>query len=136
MFSRENIRIENARLYPSEVVDRLYAALRNGSALYADESRPNFYDLNTGGRTYFIHISPANGGVTLIATWAQKHTSDNSKSDGQTAWWRRITEHLLAAWRTLSPTVHSSHRRLENVYAAFMPHLASGIYHSKHGRRD
>ncbi len=60
MFSREYIRIENARLYPSEVVDHLYAALSNGAQLHSDESRTNFYDLNTEGRTYFIYISPAN----------------------------------------------------------------------------
>jgi hypothetical protein len=71
MFSRENIRIENARLYPSEVVDRLRTALSNGSELHVDESRMNFYDLNTEGHTYFMYISPASGSVTLIATWAK-----------------------------------------------------------------
>jgi hypothetical protein len=97
MLSRENIRIENARLYPSDVIDRLRTALSNGSDLHADESRPNLYDLNTAGRTYFIYISPGSGSVTLIATWAQKHTSANAKSDGHPTWWQRITEHILAA---------------------------------------
>ena len=97
MFSRENIRIENARLYPSEVVDRLYAALSNGAQLHSDESRRNFYDLNTEGRTYFIYISPATGSVTLIATWAQKYGSANGESEGHSGWWQRIAEHILAA---------------------------------------
>ena len=97
MFSRENVRIENARLYPSEVVDRLYTALSNGAELYANESRTNFYDLNAEGHTYFIYISPATGNVTLIATWAQKRTSADVKLAEQRKWWRRITEHFLAA---------------------------------------
>lgn len=88
MFSRENIRIENARLYPAEVVNRLYAALLNGVELHADESRINFYDLNSEGRTYFIYISPLNGRVILIATWAQKRASTNAESVHKPSWWR------------------------------------------------
>lgn len=97
MFSRENVRIENARLYPSEIMNQLRTALANGTELHADESRVNFYDLNSEDRTYFIYISPANGSVTLIATWAQKRTSTYAKSAEQHTWWRRITEHILAA---------------------------------------
>ncbi len=97
MFSRTNIRIENARLYPSEVVDRLYAALSRGAELRADQSRMNFYDVNSEGRTYFIYISPANEKVTLIATWAQKRASADGESEGHSRWWQRIAEHILAA---------------------------------------
>jgi hypothetical protein len=73
MLSRENIRIENARLYPSAIVDQLRIVLLNGVELHPDESRRYFYELCTGLRTYFIYISPASGNITLIATWAQKH---------------------------------------------------------------
>ena len=97
MFSREDIRIENARLYPSVVVDRLYAALSSGVELRADQSRTNFYTVNSEGRTYFIYISPANEKVTLIATWAQKRTSADGGSGGHSRWWQRIAEHILAA---------------------------------------
>ena len=97
MFSRTNIRIENARLYPSEVVDRLYAALSSGEELRADQSRTNFFTVNFEGRTYFIYISPVNGGVTLIATWAQKRASADGASQGHSRWWQRIAEHILAA---------------------------------------
>lgn len=96
MFSRENVRIENARLYPSEVVDRLYKALSSGAELHADESRANFYDLKAEGQTYFIYISPATGSVTLIATWMQKRTSADAKLAEQHKWWRRIAEHIHA----------------------------------------
>jgi len=73
MLSRENIRIENTRLYPSAIVDQLRIALSNGAELHADESRRDFYELCTGLRTYFIYISSASGNITLIATWTQKH---------------------------------------------------------------
>jgi hypothetical protein len=94
---RENIRVENRWLYPSAIVDQLRTALSNGAEMHADESRRNFYDLNAEGRTYFIYISPASGSVTLIATWVQKRPSADAKSAGQAPWWRRITEHFLAA---------------------------------------
>ena len=55
MFSRTNIRIENARLYPSEVVDRLYAALSRGAELHSYESRMNFYDVNSEG-PHVLHL--------------------------------------------------------------------------------
>ncbi len=93
----EIIRIENARLYPSAIVDRLQTALLNGADPHADESRRNFFDLDIEGHTYFIYISPASGNVTLIATWAQKCASASSKMDEHAPWWRRITAHLLAA---------------------------------------
>lgn len=73
MVSRENIRIENTRLYPSVIVDQLRIALLNGAELRADESRMDFYELCTGLRTYFIYVSPASGNITLIATWTQRH---------------------------------------------------------------
>src|ERR1700680_4487890 len=97
MSPKENIRIENARLYPSAIVDQLRTALSKGAELHADKSRMNFYDLDIKGRTYFIYISPASGSVTLIATWAQKCQSADAKSGGQAPWWRRITAHFLAA---------------------------------------
>lgn len=79
MLSRERLRIENARLYSSAIVDQLRAALSNCAELHADESRKNFYDLYTGDRTYFIYISPVSGTVTLIATWVRKRPSPNAK---------------------------------------------------------
>jgi hypothetical protein len=83
MLSRENIRIENARLYPSVIVDQLRIALSNGAALHADESRRDFYELCTGLHTYFIYVSPASGNITLIATWAQKYAFAILPGDGR-----------------------------------------------------
>jgi hypothetical protein len=97
MFSTDATRIENPRLYPSEVVDGLRAALSSGEKLRANETRINFYDLATENRTYFIYVSPMNGDVTLIATWTQKRPSSGSESDDKCSLWQRITAHFLAA---------------------------------------
>jgi hypothetical protein len=93
MLARENIRIENARLYPSEIVDQLLKALSNGTQLYEDESRKHFYDVDADGRTYFIYVSPANASITLIATWAKKRKSSVWISAAHDPWWRWITAH-------------------------------------------
>ena len=105
MLSRENVRIENARLYPPAIVDQLRVALLNGAELHVDETRKNFYELQAGLRTYFIFVSPASGNVTLIATWAQKRPPVDTKLDGQAPWWRRIAWHFLAVPKTLSKVV-------------------------------
>jgi|HubBroStandDraft_6_1064221.scaffolds.fasta_scaffold04937_1 hypothetical protein len=116
MLSRENIRIENSRLYPSEIVGRLHAALSSGAELRANESRINFYHVNVGARTYFTCISPASGKVPLIATWGQKGGSTDVGSDEHPRWWQRIAEHLpsgnhsscgCAASCTKGPQTHS-----------------------------
>lgn len=90
MISRRAIRIENARLYPNSIVDQLRTALSNGAVLQPNETRRNFYDLHTDGRTFFIYVSPATGSITLIATWAADATTD-----GQAPWRHRITAHFL-----------------------------------------
>ncbi len=94
MLAIKNIWIENARLYPREIVDRLLMALSNGTQLHADESRIHFYDLEAGGRTYFIYVSPVDAHVTLIATWAKKSKMSVSKSAAHDPWWRWITAHV------------------------------------------
>ena len=93
MLPKENTWIENARLYPPAMVDRLLTALSNGAELHADETRKNFYDLDANGCTYFIYVSPVSGSITLIATWAKKLAPSVSKSDAPASWWRWITAH-------------------------------------------
>jgi hypothetical protein len=97
MLSKQEIRIENARLYPAAIVDELRTALSNGAKLQADETRRNFFDLDIEGRTYFIYVSPDSGSVTLIASWARERPSIEAKSGGQAPWWRRITAHIHAS---------------------------------------
>jgi hypothetical protein len=88
-------KIENARLYPLEIVDQLLTALSRGSDLRADETRKHFYQLDAGSRTFFIYISPVNGSVTLIASWEKKRKwkSFVAQFSAHAPWWRWITAH-------------------------------------------
>jgi hypothetical protein len=65
------LRIENLRHYPAEMVDRLTCLLVAGASARPDPRRKNFYDLEDGDRTFFIHVSPT-GTVLLLATWLRE----------------------------------------------------------------
>jgi hypothetical protein len=93
MLTKETLRIENARLYPAELVDQLLAALSSGAELRPDDSRTNFYDVEANGRTFFIYISPVGGRITLIASWTKPLAASLSKSFGHFSLWRWIAVH-------------------------------------------
>jgi hypothetical protein len=61
--------IHNLRNYPSEVVDQLERLLVEGVAARQDPRRNNFYDLDHAAHTFFVHVSPSDGRVTLLAKW-------------------------------------------------------------------
>jgi hypothetical protein len=61
--------VVNARSYPIEIIRELDQLLHEGSSASPDPRRKNFYDLKSPERTFFIHISPLDGQVVLIAAW-------------------------------------------------------------------
>ncbi|MFQ5817649.1 MAG: hypothetical protein ACE5H2_06815 [Terriglobia bacterium] len=78
------IDIDNLRGYPVERVDQLRALLSEltracrepdrgmeGSDIIVrpDPRRDGFYDLEVDGRVFYIHVSPVNGKILLLATW-------------------------------------------------------------------
>lgn len=65
----EPARIEDPRKYGAAVVHELRNLLTVGGSAQRDPRRDNFYDLAHGGHTFYIHISPVNGNVTLLAKW-------------------------------------------------------------------
>ena len=65
----EGTRIEDPRQYGAEVVNDLRNFLTVGGFAQSDPRRANFYELENGGHTFYIHISPINGDVTLLAKW-------------------------------------------------------------------
>jgi hypothetical protein len=62
-------RIEDPRKYGADVVNELRNLLTVGGSAQSDPRRENFYELENGGHTFYIHISPVNGDVTLLAKW-------------------------------------------------------------------
>ena len=71
--------IENLGKYPAESVENLRQLLAKGVPAKPDTHRKDFYELQNGTRVYWIHISPVNGHVVLLAIW-QKPSVTSSAS--------------------------------------------------------
>jgi hypothetical protein len=65
----EHARIEDPREYGTDVVNDLRNLLTAGGCAQRDPHRDNFYELENDGHTFYIHISPVNGDVMLLAKW-------------------------------------------------------------------
>jgi hypothetical protein len=65
----EGARIEDPREYGADVVNDLRNFLTVGGFAQLDPRRANFYELEICGHTFYIHVSPINGDVTLLARW-------------------------------------------------------------------
>ncbi len=63
--------IEDLRNHPPETVARLRELLAAGAPTRPDPQRKDFYELEDGLRIFYVHISPLNGKVLLLATWAR-----------------------------------------------------------------
>jgi hypothetical protein len=61
--------IENLGNYPPENVENLRQLLSKGAPAKPDSHRKDFYEVQNGRRVYWIHISPVNGHVVLLAIW-------------------------------------------------------------------
>ncbi len=66
----ERTRIEDPREYGAGVVNDLRNVLTAGGCAQRDPRRENFYELENGGHTFYIHVSPINGDVVLLAKWS------------------------------------------------------------------
>lgn len=72
----ENLRIENLRDYPGELVEKLRGLLLRGAEARPDPSRKGFYDVDNGARVFFIHVSPVSGKVMLLASWRKQQAAE------------------------------------------------------------
>lgn len=80
--------IDNLRNHPAETVGKLRDLLIAGAPARLDPRRKNFYELENCSKVYYIHLSPANSKVMLLAVW------DKNAQDETTA--ENISEALLA----------------------------------------
>ena len=62
-------RIDDPREYGPDAVNDLRNLLTAGGCAQRDPRRENFYELENGGYTFYIHISPVNQDVMLVAKW-------------------------------------------------------------------
>ena len=65
----ERTRIEDPREYGVDIVNDLRTLLTAGGCAERDPHRENFYELENAGNAFYIHVSPINGDVVLLAKW-------------------------------------------------------------------
>ena len=78
-------RIEDLRKHPVGSVDTLSRLLASGATAKRDPRRENFFEVESGSRVYYIHISPVTGKVMLLATWLRDSESVELVSAQQVA---------------------------------------------------
>lgn len=61
--------IENLGKHSSQAIEELGALLVSGALAYPDPRRKNFYEVQDYDRVFYIHVSPVNGKVMLLAIW-------------------------------------------------------------------
>jgi hypothetical protein len=61
--------IDNLRNHSAETVEKLRALLMAGAPAHLDPRRKNFYELENCSKVYYIHLSPTNNKVMLLAVW-------------------------------------------------------------------
>jgi hypothetical protein len=69
---KEGARIENPRGYELDAVESLRHFLEAGSPAQRDPQRKGFYQIDGASEAYYIHISPVNGTVVLLAKWLRQ----------------------------------------------------------------
>jgi hypothetical protein len=64
--------LENPREYENVAVEQLRNLLEAGNPGQRDPRRENFYEIENQYETYYIHVSPISGNVTLLAKWIRQ----------------------------------------------------------------
>jgi hypothetical protein len=64
-----DMKIEDLRNHPAELVMRLRTLLTNGAELNPDPRHPGFHEIESDEHVFYVHISPYTGKVLLLATW-------------------------------------------------------------------
>jgi hypothetical protein len=66
---RNDVPIEDLRNHPAEILVTLQTLLAGDAKITPDPKRAGFYEVESGVRTFYIHISPVTGRILLLATW-------------------------------------------------------------------
>jgi hypothetical protein len=69
---KEGASIENPREYAARAVEHLRQLLVTGKPAQPDPRRRNFYEIEGGDETYYVHVSPITGNVVLLARWIRQ----------------------------------------------------------------
>jgi hypothetical protein len=76
------VQIQDPRNHSAETVFALRSLLAGGANVVPDPKRKGFYEVKSGSIVYYIHVSPINRNVLLLATWP---SGDEQSGSGQAA---------------------------------------------------
>jgi hypothetical protein len=68
----EELRIENPRNYPPEVVEELHYLLSTGGQAKRDPRRKDIYEIRGNDSMLYVYVSPLTRTVVLLARWSRK----------------------------------------------------------------
>jgi hypothetical protein len=68
----EELRIENPRNYPTEIVGELRSLLSSGRPVQQDPRRKDIYEIQGSGSTLYVYVSPLTQTVVLLARWSRQ----------------------------------------------------------------
>ena len=69
--AESNFTIRDLRQHSPETIQTLRALLAGGGCVKADPKRPCFYELSGDTHVFYIYVSPVDGTIELLATWAK-----------------------------------------------------------------
>ncbi len=101
MFLRLNqqLNIEDIRNHGPEAVERLRQLLACGAPAKPDPGRSDFYELEDGNKVFYIHLSPVNGKILLLATWLKDEKAAKIKITARDQATSIIARHLASAMK-------------------------------------
>ncbi len=76
----EQSRIQDPRNYGPDIINELRGLLMAGECAQRDPRRQDFYELRSSQHTFYIHISPVNGNVLLLARWLSRPAGNSLKT--------------------------------------------------------
>jgi len=89
--------IDNLRNHSAETVDKLRGLLLAGAPASLDPRRKNFYELENCSKVYYIHLSPMNAKVMLLAVWDKDACTETTAQESAA---KETAENLLACCGT------------------------------------
>jgi hypothetical protein len=71
-----NFTVRDLRQHSPETLRTLQALLASGACVKPDPNRPSFYELSSESDVFYIYVSPVDGTIELLATWAKYETAE------------------------------------------------------------
>lgn len=108
MFLRLNqqLSIEDIRNHGPEAVEKLRQLLACGAPAKPDPGRNDFYELEDGNQVLYIHLSPVNGKILLLATWLKDEQAAKIKITASDQATSTMARRVATAMRLCSHECH------------------------------